>query len=236
HAEAARKDLAGYYAHIAALNDCVRDVTATLKECGIEKDTVLVLTSDHGDMLGSQGERKKQRPWDESIRVPLLVRHPAAHGEKGRKIDTPIDAPDLMPTLLGLCGVEIPGSVEGADFSALIRGAATPGDGAALITCVSPFGQWTRKEGGRECRGVRTRRYTYVRDLNGPWLLYDNEKDPYQLSNLCGKPEHTVLQDELERMLSRKLRETRDEFLPGPEYIKRRGYTVDENGTVPYTT
>ncbi|MHC4477583.1 MAG: sulfatase family protein [Planctomycetota bacterium] len=236
HEEQARKALAGYYAHIAALDDCVGMIVRTLKELGLEDDTILVFTSDHGDMLYSQGQRKKQRPWDESIMVPFLVRYPAAHGRTGRTIDMPINTPDIMPTLLGLSGVEVPDTVEGADFSDIIRGTKEPEDNAALITCPSPFGQWKRKKhGGREYRGVRTRQHTYVRNLTGPWLLYDNKRDPYQLDNLCNKPEHSKLQKELEDLLSQKLKQTNDEFLAGPEYIKKWACVVDKSGTVPYS-
>jgi len=104
-----------------------------------------------------------------------------------------------------------------------------------LISCPSPFGQWKRTDGGREYRGVRTKRYTYVRDLNGPWLLYDNEKDPYQLDNLCNKPQHAKLQKKLEALLAQKLNETNDDFLSGWDYITKWGYKVDESGTVGYT-
>jgi len=231
----AKKNLAGYYAHIAALDDCIGELLGTLKELGLEKDTIFVFTSDHGDMLHSRGQMKKQRPWDESIRVPFLLRYPAATGGKGRTIDMPINAPDIMPTLLGLSGIEIPGTVEGTDFSNVVRGKVQPPDNAALISCPSPFGQWTRKSGGGEYRGLRTRRYTYVRDLNGPWLLYDNEKDPYQLNNLCNKPEHRKLQKDLDGLLSQKLKDTNDKFLSGWDYIKKWGYTVNESGTVGYT-
>lgn len=232
---AAQKTLAGYYAHIAALDDCIGEIMATLEETGIENDTILVFTSDHGDMLHSRSQMKKQRPYDESIRIPFLLRYPAATGNTGRTIDMPINTPDIMPTLLGLSGVEMPDTVEGADFSDIVTGKRKPGDNAALICCPSPFGQWTRKQGGREYRGVRTKRYTYVRDLNGPWLLYDNEKDPCQLDNLCNNPKHAKLQKKLEGLLSQKLKETNDEFLPGPEYIKKWGYKVNESGTVGYT-
>ncbi len=231
----AQKTLAGYYAHIAVLDDCIAELMATLKETGIEKDTIFVFTSDHGDMLHSRGQMKKQRPWDESIRVPFLLRYPAAMGGKGRTIDMPINTPDIMPTLLGLSEIEIPDTVEGTDFSDIVRGKQKPKDNGALISCQSPFGQWTRKNGGREYRGVRTKRYTYVRDLNGPWLLYDNEKDPCQLDNLCNKPEYARLQKRLEGLLSQKLKETSDDFLPGPDYIKKWGYKVNESGTVGYT-
>ncbi|MHC4658350.1 MAG: sulfatase family protein [Planctomycetota bacterium] len=231
----ARKDIAGYYAHIAALDDCIGIILKTLNETGLENDTIVVFTSDHGDMLYSQGERKKQRPWDESIMVPFLVRYPAAHGRAGRTVSMPINTPDIMPTLLSLSGLEIPNTVEGADFSDIIRGARVPENHAALITCPSPFGQWKRKKhGGREYRGVCTRRYTYVRDLNGPWLLYDNQSDPYQLNNLCNRGEYSELQRKLEGILSQKLKQTNDEFLPGWDYIKKWNYIVDSSGTVEY--
>ena len=231
----ARKALAGYYAHIAALDDCIADILQTLKQSRIENDTILVFTSDHGDMLYSQGGQKKQQPWDESILVPFLLRYPAKLGRKGKTIDMPINTQDIMPTLLALSSIEIPDTVEGADFSGILTGIEKPKEDAALINCPSPFGQWTRSRGGREYRGVRTHRYTYVRDLNGPWLLYDNEKDPYQLNNLCGKNEHGELQRKMETILSQKLKQTNDQFLPGPEYIKKWGYVVGKNGTVRYS-
>jgi arylsulfatase A-like enzyme len=231
----ARETLAGYYAHITALDDCIGDLLKTLSVLSLQNNTIFVFASDHGDMLYSHGLTKKQKPWEESILVPFLLRYPAALGAKARTIDMPINTPDIMPTLLGLSGVRIPDTVEGTDFSPVLKGDKHPTENPALISCPSPFGQWTREKGGREYRGIRTRRYTYVRDLNGPWLLYDNEQDPYQLLNLCNKPEYGKLQKELEDFLSLRLRQTKDDFLPGADYIKKWGYTVDESGTVRYT-
>lgn len=228
----ARRQLAGYYAHVAALDACAGYLAKTLRETGLENDTIFVVTSDHGDMLGSQGQFRKQRPWDESILVPFLLRWPAGLGKGGRTLSAPFNAPDIMPTLLGLCGLPIPQTVEGYDYSSYFRGAAAPPDEAALIACYHPFGEFTRRQGGREYRGVRTERYTYVRTLDGPWLLFDNRKDPCQLRNLVGSD--PALQERLETMLKQKLADTDDEFLPGDEYILKWGYRVDENGTVPY--
>ena len=234
-AAGARQDLAGYYAHGSALDECVGRVVRTLAETGLEDDTILVFTSDHGDMLGSQGQSRKQRPWDESIRVPLLVRWPAGLGSGGRRVVRPTGAPDLMPTLLGLCGIPVPETVEGTDRSALLAGRGPDGDEAALIGCPSPFGEWARPR-GREYRGVRTIRHTYVRALDGPWLLYDNQEDPYQLRNLCNRPEAAAVQADLEARLQERLRATRDEFRPGADYIRQWGYKTDAGGTVPYTS
>jgi arylsulfatase A-like enzyme len=223
----ARQELAGYYAHIAALDDCIGDILDTLKEYRIEDNTIFVFTSDHGDMLRSHGHTKKQKPWDESVRIPFLLRYPKVHGETGRLVDMPINTPDIMPTLLGLSGIAIPESVEGRDFSGVVKGIEEPDNDAALIMCPVPFHQWSYQRGGREYRGVRTRRYTYVRDIKGPWLLYDNQKDPYQLNNLCKDPSYAKIQQELEKILSRKLKETNDKFLPGPEYMARWNYSWD---------
>ena len=76
--------------------------------------------------------------------------------------------------------------------------------------------------------------YTYTRDLNGPWLLFDNNKDPYQMNNLVGNPEFAVLQSELDSRLMESLEKAGDKFLPGQEYLEQWGYSVDETGTVPY--
>ncbi len=235
HAEAI-KDYKGYYAHMTAIDDCVGQLLQTLAETGLAENTIVVYTSDHGDMMHSRGAMKKQQPWDESLRVPFLLRWPARLQNRPRAIAMPLDTPDIMPTLLGLVQAPIPREVEGIDRSAVVLGTAAPDtDHAALITCPSPFGQWGRAQGGREYRGVRTTRYTYCRDLKGPWLLYDNETDPFQLDNLVNQPAPAALQKRLDDRLNGLLKMTRDEFLSGPELIARSGYVVNpKNETVEY--
>ena len=234
-AEEARNWIAGYYAHCTALDDCLGALLQTLEDEGLAENTIFVFTSDHGDMLGSQGEVKKQRPWEESIRVPFLLRWPQRFGWQGREVDALLDTPDILPTLLSLTDIPIPDTVEGRDFSATIEGGEDPSGGAALIYCPHPFGQFLRPDGGREYRGIRTRNHTYARDLNGPWLLYDNEADPYQLDNLVNRASVSSIQAELEAQLQRKLSDRGDEFLPGQTYIERWNYRLDRTGTVPFS-
>ena len=229
----ARGWLAGYYAHCSALDDCIADLLRTLKETGLDKNTIVVFTADHGDMLGSHAQQRKQRPWDESARVPMLWRVPDSLGVKPRRVEGTINTEDVMPTLLGLCGRAIPKSVEGYDFTGYLRGGTDPSGGATIVRCTTPFGEFQRDRGGKEYREVRTARYSYARDLDGPWLLYDNEKDPLQMQNLAGKPEHAKLQADLDALLKKKLAEQHDEFRPGPEYIAKWGYKVDAKGTAP---
>ena len=233
--EDARKWIAGYYAHCTALDDCMADLLQTLDDKNITDNTIFLFFSDHGDMLGSQGSAKKQQPWEESIRIPFLLRWPAQFGSEGREINDRIDIPDIMPTLLGLCDIDIPNTVEGIDYSNYLNGGNNPSDGAALLQCPHPFGQWNRPQGGREYRGLRTDRYTYARSLDGPWLLFDNEADPFQLNNLVDSPDHADVLNQLDTWLQRRLDALNDKFLPGMDYIEQWGYPVTENGTVPYT-
>jgi arylsulfatase A-like enzyme len=230
----ARTELAGYYAHITALDDLIGDLLESVNKAGIADDTIFVFWSDHGDMLHSQGQARKQRPWEESIRVPLLIRYPRLFGRQGRLIDAPINTPDLMPTLLGLCGLPTPETVQGADYASYLKNEAPAPADAVLLACYHPFGEFERAHGGKEYRGLRAHTHTYARDLTGPWLLYDNLADPYQQTNLINTPAVRDLQADLDEQLSQLLSRYGDEFLPGQAYIDRWGYITDERGTVPY--
>ena len=231
-----RYDLAGYYAHMSALDDMVGEIVQELKDEKILDNTVILFTSDHGDMLGSHGQYKKQRPYDESIRVPMLFHYSGKNGIKSGTYNAMINSQDIMPTLLGLCGVKIPSAVDGLDFSGYLRGKEKdPKDTAAVISCIQPFGQWTRANGGKEFRGIRTPHYTYVRDLSGPWLLFDDQSDPYQMDNLIGNADYFGLQARLDNVLEQHLKVANDRFLSGPDYVKEFGYPkLDSTGTVPY--
>ena len=129
------------------------------------------------------------RAWDESILVPFLLHLPDG---TGRQIEAPFGIPDIMPTLLDLVGVPVPDGVEGMSFANHMLGHEAPFE-ASLFGCYVPFANYTDEHNGREYRGVRTSRYTYVRDLKGPWLLYDNQEDAYQLENLCNQSERRAV-------------------------------------------
>lgn len=232
--EKVKRDLKGYYSHIAAIDEGIGNIWQSIKDAGIEDNTIIVFTADHGDLLGAHASWNKQQPYEESIRVPFLIHYPAVFGKQGKTSPALLNSPDIMPTLLGLTNIQIPASVEGVDFSGVLKGNKKDKITHTLISCVQPFGQWSRKIGGKEFRGIVTSRYTYVRDLNGPWLFFDNVNDPLQLENLLGKPEFSGIEKDLEKRLQKTLRQRKDEFRPGMEYVKKWNYTVDETETVPY--
>ncbi|MCJ8331953.1 MAG: sulfatase [Lentisphaeria bacterium] len=233
-ADDARMNLAGYYAHITALDDCVADLLACLEKKGIANNTIFVLTSDHGDMMGSHGQYKKQRPLAESVRVPFMLRWPDKYGREGRTVSSIIDSPDIMPTLLSLCDLPIPETVQGCDRSTVLGGEED--DAVAFYNCLVPFGQWTRDMNGKECRGILSKRYTYVADLEGPWLLYDNETDPYQMTNLINQESVGDIQQKMDQQLREKLIELGDEFREAEFHLDAWNYSYDkETLTVPFT-
>lgn len=227
-------DLVGYYSHITTLDSCIGILQRVIAEAGLEENTIFIFTSDHGAMVRSHGFSHKQRPYEESIRIPLLIKYPAGFGEKGRNTDMLINTPDLMPTLLGLCHLPVPVTAEGDDKSAVVEGRKKDKTDAVLIACYHPFGQYNRNIGGKEYRGVRTKQYTYVRDLNGPWLLFDNLKDSFQMENLIDEPSYRGVRRDLEKKLDSLLEKRGDEFLPGMDYIRKWEYVTDDTETIPY--
>ncbi|AJR04519.1 sulfatase family protein [Siansivirga zeaxanthinifaciens] len=225
-AEKAKEEIRGYYAHMTALDDCIAELQKEIKNLGLEENTIFVFTSDHGDMLYSHSEIKKQKPWEESIHIPFILKYPAKL-KAGSQMTKMFSFPDIMPTLLGMSNLPIPDSVEGLNYTGQLLGTQELSVDAALITCPVPFHQWKYKNGGREFRGVRTEKYTYVKDLNGPWLLYDNLNDPYQMNNVVGKEGYKTIQADLEVKLKAILDKQGDQFLPGEEYMKKWNYQWD---------
>ncbi len=137
-----------------------------------------------------------------------------------------------MPTILSLCGAAIPDTVQGTDFSGTILEGKPSGIERALLSLYTPFHEWRYDNGGRAYRGLFDEQFTYVRSLAGPWLLYDTERDPAQLTNLVTDPAHADKVRELDDALTRRLAEVGDDFAAGPEIIEREGYALDANGEI----
>jgi len=226
-----RDDIAGYYSHITALDRDLGRLLDALEERGIADDTIVVFTSDHGDMLGAQDLERKQKPWDESIMVPWVMQWPRRL-PCGARRDTLINAPDVMPTLLSLMGVDVPETLEGYDLSGAALGEGGTEPTSAFIGNITPFAG--DRHDGPEWRGVRTKTHTYVETREGPWLLYDNERDPYQMANLIDEPRAADAREELRTELGGWLEKLGDEFAPKEAYVERFGYELDERGVTPY--
>lgn len=212
-----RPTTADYYALITSMDDLLGRLLARLEADGQADNTIIVFTSDHGDMMWSQGLLYKCVPYEESVNVPLIVRWPAGL-PKGQVCETLVNTPDLLPTLAGLMGLEVPETVQGLDLSAALQGRPdAPRPTSAFLSFYSPY-VFRKDKPTPPWRGVRTERYTYAETCDRrPWLFFDNERDPYQFTNLVGVPEYQTVADELHTELDGWLQRLDDPFLPHQE-------------------
>ena len=181
--ETRREAEQGYYGGISAVDKEFVRLLKALDDNGMMGNTIVVYTSDHGDMMGSHGHMAKQMPHEESCHVPFLVRLPGAKG-RGKSSDALFASVDIYPTLCGLAGVPVPKHCSGRDFSSTVRGTGK-GQDPEMVFLLNEQGPATRQEVNVQTyRGVRTRTHTHAVQLDGRWCLYDNTADPYQMKTL----------------------------------------------------
>lgn len=216
-----------YYAGITAVDEQLGRLLAALRAAGAEQDTLVIVTSDHGDMLGGHGRYAKQVPFEEAISVPLVLAWPSVL--RPRRVESGlIGLVDLPATVLGLVGADPLPSAYGRDFSEAIRGQGALRDAVLLSNLVS-FDNGYR-QGVPEWHGFRDERFTYARRADGqPWLLYDNTTDPWQLTNLVAKPGHEHDVRWAEKRLDALLKDAGDPRLYGLDLVRRLGLAESWN-------
>ncbi len=218
----ARGDLRYYYAMLASVDDAVGRILDALKQSGLEENTIVVLSSDHGEMMGAHGKWEKMSPFEEAVRVPLFLRWPG-HIAAGSKSDALFTPMDLMPTLLELVGVRAPPGValDGIDLSAAVLGKQPGGrerDAALMANYSSHWDYFHSEWPWPEWRAVRTKRHTYVKWYAGREELFDNLADPYQMKDLATSDMATI--GAMRARLAELLREAHDDFRPGHGYAE----------------
>jgi len=214
--------IAQYYAAVTALDADVGRIMQALERLGLAQRTLVVFTSDHGDMLWSQGMEKKEQPWEESISVPLIMRCPWLFSSP-RVTEVLTGIMDIAPTLLDLLRIGIPIGTQGRSVVPFLDAGERPPPSSVPIGIHVPVDQAVA-QGIPEWRGVRTERYTYARRLsdNG-WLLFDNLADPFQGHNLIEVPSAQPVRRKLEDDLQAWLRGLDDPFVHWAEMIRRCG-------------
>jgi len=199
-----------YFAAVTGIDEQIGRILTALDETYLRENTIVVFTSDHGEMMGSHGLMDKNVWYDESLLVPFIIRWPDKI--KPGRDDLLLGAPDIMPSLLGLMGHEsrIPQDVEGQDYSGVFLGEDIRRPSAALYISVDP----QEPEWGN--RGLRTHDYTFIvqrRDGAEEVLLYDNRSDPYQMQNIADTGSQII--DELRKDLTAWLIRTGDPWITG---------------------
>ena len=184
--ERRKQQYRAYMAQTTGIDRALGMVLDKLRQKGFEKDTLVVYTTDHGDCLGAYGwhASAKNIPQDCSSRVPFLIRYPGVVPR--RRSGLLMGTLDLMPTLLGLMGLEVPSTCQGRNFSAAIRRGDDRASDSVPLVMFHP--------GPEEYRGVITREWTFAAQrADKPYhplmnVLYDRREDPHQLRNRFGDP------------------------------------------------
>lgn len=207
-----------YYAMAKHFDDQFNRVLDFLDESGLADNTIVVLTSDHGEMLGSHRRSNKMVPYREAVKIPCIVRWPG-HIPAGRRLEVLQTPMDHLPTLCTLAGLRAPADCDGMDLSTALLGTKDiKRDAVLMANYVSNWDFFDSGTNWPEWRAVRTPQYTYVKWLTGKEELYDDVADPYQMKDLAAAPESQPVMKSLRTRLKELLAEAHDEFLPGTEY------------------
>lgn len=214
---------AGYFACVSYLDELVGDLLGRMDREGYLEDTVVIYTSDHGEMAGEHGVWWKQGWYEGCTRVPLLISLPEhRRGERsGHVVRNPVALTDLFPTICGLTGTQHGGELHGMDLSEALLESEEPKN--RPVVCDNLVPRWGE---GTEFRMVRWGQYKYVYFRNAPDLLFDLEVDPNEQRNLL-KSESTHIERVGKRMLE-FARDTMDFREAERERLERDGHLKDE--------
>jgi arylsulfatase A-like enzyme len=197
-----------YLACIQSVDDGVGRVLEQLKSLGLERDTLVVYTSDQGFFLGEHGLFDKRFMYEESLRMPLLLRWPAAikAGTSSERMALNVD---FAPTFLDAAGLAVPPDMQGKSLLPLLRG-RRPADWRT-----SMYYRYYHDPGDHNTRahyGVRTLTHKLICYWKqDQWELFDLSKDPQETSNLYGQPGQERLTAELKAELQRLKKELADD-------------------------
>ena len=217
--ELAHAQIKNYFAMVTGVDAQLGRILEALDEEGLANDTVVLFTSDHGNCLGAHEQISKNNHYEESMRVPFLLRWP---GElPPRRDDLLISTPDIFPTLLELMGFaeDVPEDVEGTSHASIFR----TGEGARPLSQLYLWVPPGEPDGGR--RGVRTHRYTLMIEKLGDGTLattlHDIDTDPYQIENVA-EEQSDVVNRLIDEELIPWLEKTEDPWLAGFQKITGR--------------
>lgn len=208
-----------YLRCVAAVDDGVGRMLDYLDESGLAKETIVIYSSDQGWYLGEHGWFDKRWMYEESLRMPLLVRWPGAvkPGSENRDMVSNVD---FAETLLEMAGVSVPADMQGRSFVPLLKG-STPPDWRRSF--YYHYYEFPGPHSVARHYGVRTERHKLIHFYHlGEWELYDLEKDPDELKSVYGDPAYAGMTAELKTELEglRARLQVPDDPPPGPKRQK----------------
>jgi arylsulfatase A-like enzyme len=185
-----KKSIQGYLASMAYVDEQIGRVLVALEKSPERDNTIVVFLSDNGFHLGEKDHWLKYALWEQTCRVFFSISVP---GFPKQFSESPVSLIDLYPTLANLCGVPRPThELDGVDLTKLLAG-KTKERGAPVLSTY-----------GRGNHAIRDDRYRYIRYANGDEELYDDEKDPYEWTNLANNPRFDHVKVSLRKWLPKE--------------------------------
>ena len=212
-----------YAAMVASIDECCGVLLAHLGQDNLLDNTLLVFTSDHGEMFGAHGRMAKNIFYEEALRVPMIFYWPG-RVLAGATCFECLGTPDIMPTLLGALGLEIPPGVEGKDLSRHLFGLPGPISEYTLLQGMGHTWMWLD---GFEWRGLRTKQFTYaIERASGSEFFFDNLNDRLQMNNLAVDPDYIRTRSDAKDAMLGMMADLKDEFREcswyGQHWVKDR--------------
>jgi len=211
-----RKYRWAYYRMVELADKEIGRILSTLREEGMEENTVIIFTSDHGDGIGAHRWAQKNMFYDECSRIPFIVSQPGAT-KVGTSDFLVNNGLDIMPTICDYAGAKVPAKCKGVS----LRGIAEdnkPQKKRKYVACSTRFVQDLREDGGPinlEGRMIRTKDFKYYIFDHGkqPEMLIDMKNDPGEMENLAGNPDYEKVLAEHREMFVKYKKESGDGFL-----------------------
>ncbi|MFV0592004.1 MAG: sulfatase [Draconibacterium sp.] len=200
-----KKLIQAYYASITFMDAQVGKILTTLKEEGLEDNTIIVFCSDHGYNLGHHGQWMKKSLFEHSARNPLIMYVPGM--AEGKDCNRTVEMVDIYPTLADLCGVQAPADLDGVSLRPLLENPQAAWDRPAYTQVLrAPDPSFPGPSKVVRGRSLRTERYRYTEWNRGAdgIELYDYDTDPNEFTNLAVNPAYSEMMKEF----SEKLRTT----------------------------
>jgi choline-sulfatase len=187
--ENAKRRIALYYASLAQMDDNVGKMLQALHDLGLEEDTIVLYTSDHGEMLGEHGLWQKTVFYEQSVGVPLIVRAPNVT-KPGTRSKTLVSLVDVVPTLLDLCDVPIPAGLDGESLAPDLRHPETTRD-------TRVYSEYALHSKAAKAM-VRHGEFKYVSySHDAPDQMFNLSNDPEEVHNLAVLPHYAAKAQEM---------------------------------------
>ncbi len=207
--EGLKKYLQAYLACVSFADAQVGKVLTALKDSKFYNNTIVILTSDHGYNHGQKDFLYKNNLWEESTRVPLIIKAPSIKSSVGKQINHPVSLIDVFPTIADFSNIKSSNlktengkPLSGYSLKPFLENPEWHNWKGPDVALTVVRGNFKSNKVNEQSYSVRSKKYRYIRYVNGKEELYDNEKDPYEWKNLASVKKYKKIKKNLNQQMN----------------------------------